>query len=219
MKIAVISDVHSNKVALEAVAADMPAVDRVVSPGDVVGYGPWPGECLEWIRERDVPTVQGNHDRAVATGSYPGFNDLAAAGVEYARDRLSTEQREWLGDLPTERRLFDGRVKIVHGHPENPDHYTYPGEFGPDMLGEEDVLLLGHTHVQHHERYEEGIVCNPGSVGQPRDSDPGAAYAILDLDAMTVEQRRVEYDVGTVIDAVAETGLPRRIGTRLETGR
>ena len=219
MKIAVISDVHSNKVALEAVAADMPDVDRIVSPGDVVGYGPWPGECLEWVRERDVPTVRGNHDRAVATGSYPGFNDLAAAGVEYARDRLSAEQREWLGDLPTERRLFDGRVKIVHGHPDNPDHYTYPGEFGPDMLGGEDVLLLGHTHVQHHERYEEGIVLNPGSVGQPRDGDPGAAYALLDLDAMTVEQRRVEYDVGTVIDAVAEAGLPRRIGTRLGTGR
>ncbi|WP_135665263.1 metallophosphoesterase family protein [Halorhabdus rudnickae] len=219
MKIAVISDVHSNKVALEAVAADMPEVDRIVSPGDIVGYGPWPGECLEWIRERDVPTVQGNHDRAVATGSYPGFNDMAAAGVEFARERLSAAQREWLGDLPTERQLFDGRVKVVHGHPDNPDHYTYPGEFGPDMLGEEDVLILGHTHVQHHERYDDGIVCNPGSVGQPRDSDPGAAYAILDLDAMTVEQRRVGYDVGAVIDAVAEAGLPRRIGTRLGTGR
>ncbi|MFW6437337.1 MAG: metallophosphoesterase family protein, partial [Halococcoides sp.] len=78
--------------------------------------------------------------------------------------------------------------------------------------------ILGHTHVQHHERYDDGIVLNPGSVGQPRDGDPGAAYAIVDLDAMTVEQRRVEYDVGTVIDAVKDAGLPRRIGTRLGTG-
>jgi len=218
VKIAVISDVHSNELALEAVAEDMPAVDRIVSAGDVVGYGPWPAECLEWVRERDVPTVQGNHDRAVATGSYPGFNELAVAGVEYARDRLSAEQREWLGDLPTERRLLDGRLKIVHGHPENPDHYTFPAEFGPDLLGTEDVLILGHTHVQHSEHYDDGIVLNPGSVGQPRDGDPGAAYAILDLDSMTVELRRVEYDIDAVIDAVEAAGLPRRIGTRLTTG-
>ncbi|WP_181685936.1 metallophosphoesterase family protein [Halorhabdus salina] len=219
MKIAVISDIHSNKVALEAVAADLPDVDHIVSAGDVVGYGPWPAECLEWVREREIPTVQGNHDRAVATGEFPAFNDMAAAGVEYARDQLSIDQREWLAALPTERQLFDGRLKIVHGHPDNPDHYTYPEEFGPGLLGDEDVLILGHTHVQHGEHFGDGLVLNPGSVGQPRDSDPRGAYAVVDLDAMTYDLHRVEYDVGAVLKAVRDTPLPRRIGTRLSRGQ
>ena len=219
MRIAVIADVHGNKVALEAVAGDMPEVDAIICAGDVVGYNPWPADSVAWVRERDVPTVMGNHDRAVATGEYPGFNDMAAAGVEYAREHLSESDRQWLGTLPTERTLFDGRVKMVHGHPDNPDHYTRPSEFSPGLLGEEDVLVMGHTHVQHHEQYGDGIVLNPGSVGQPRDGDPGAAYALLDLDAMTVEQRRVRYDVGAVMDAVDEADLPRRIGTRLSRGQ
>lgn len=219
MQVAVISDLHANKVALEAVAADMPPVDLIVSAGDIVGYGPWPAECLQWVREQGVLTVQGNHDRAVATGSTAGFNGQAAAGIEYARDHLSNEQRAWLGDRPVECRLFDGRLKLVHGHPTAPDRYTYPEAFGPELLGEEDVLILGHTHIQHHEQYDEGIVLNPGSVGQPRDGDPGAAYAVLDLEAMTVEQRRVEYDVGAVIEAVRDAGLPRQIGTRLGRGQ
>jgi putative phosphoesterase len=219
VQIAVISDIHSNKVALEAVAADLPDVDRIVSAGDVVGYGPWPADCLEWSRERDIPTVQGNHDRAVATGEYPGFNDMAAAGVEYAREQLSIDQREWLASLPTERELFDGRLKVVHGHPDNPDHYTFPEEFSPRLLDDEDVLVLGHTHVQHAEQFTEGLVLNPGSVGQPRDGDPRAAYAVIDLDALTVDLHRVEYDVGAVLEVVRETPLPRRIGTRLSRGQ
>ena len=219
MRIAVISDIHSNKVALEAVMADMPDVHVIVSAGDVVGYGPWPAECLDWVRQQGVVTVQGNHDRAVAAGSAPGFNSQATAGVEYSREQLSDAQRAWLEGLPVERRLFDGRLKIVHGHPRLPDHYTYPEEFGPELLGDEDVLIMGHTHIQHHEQYDEGIILNPGSVGQPRDGDPGAAYALLDLDAMALRQRRVEYDVGAVISAVREAGLPRQVGTRLGMGR
>ncbi|MFB6200509.1 MAG: metallophosphoesterase [Halorhabdus sp.] len=218
MRVGVISDVHANTVALEAVAADMPDVDVIVSAGDVVGYGPWPAECLEWVRDHGVLTVQGNHDRAVATGTTAGFNSQATAGIEYARETLSAEQRTWLGELPLERRLFDGRLKVVHGHPVDPDRYTYPRDFGPALLGQEDVLVLGHTHVQHAERYGDGIIVNPGSVGQPRDGDPGAAYAVVDLDALTVDQHRVEYDVGDVIQAVRDANLPRRIGMRLGSG-
>ncbi len=218
MRLGVLSDVHGNRVALEAVADDMPAVDALVCPGDVVGYNPWPAECVEWIRERDVPTVQGNHDRAVAARHRPPFNRMARAGVDHARERLSDEQRSWLGELPTERSLVDGRVRVVHGHPDDPDHYTRPHEFGPDLLDGEDVLVMGHTHVQYHGVYDEGIVMNPGSVGQPRDGDPRAAYAVLDTGAMTVDERRVEYDIDRVIEAVEEAGLPRRIGERLRDG-
>ncbi|MFC6905384.1 metallophosphoesterase family protein [Halalkalicoccus tibetensis] len=219
MRVGLVSDIHANRVALEAVLEDMPAVDRLFCAGDVVGYNPWPADCLETVRERGIPTVMGNHDRAVASDTAFRFNAMAKAGVEHARRELSDEQLEWLAGLPEERTELDGRVKLVHGHPEDPDHYTYPGEFGPDLLEEEELLVLGHTHVQGHAVYEEGIVCNPGSVGQPRDGDPRAAYAVVDLDDRSVEERRVEYDVERVVEAVERAGLPGSIGSRLREGR
>ncbi|PSQ48446.1 metallophosphoesterase [Halobacteriales archaeon SW_7_65_23] len=219
MEIGVISDVHGNTVALDAVFADMPAVDALACAGDVVGYNPWHAGCVEAVRERSIPTVSGNHDRAVASETRFAFNSMAGAGVAHARETLTEDQIEWLRSLPTTRREFDGRVRIVHGHPENPDRYTYTEEFSPDLLGEEDVLVLGHTHVQGHERFDEGVVMNPGSVGQPRDGDPRAAYAVLDLDDLAVTEHRVEYDIDRVREAVVEADLPARIGDRLAEGR
>ena len=219
MQVGVVSDIHANRIALDAVFEDMPPVEGVVCAGDVVGYNPWPGECIDRVRDRGVPTVMGNHDRAVASGSAFAFNSMAGAGVEYTREVLDDDRMDWLGSLPDERTAFDGRVKIVHGHPDDPDRYTYPDLFGPELLDEEDVLVLGHTHVQHHESYDAGIVLNPGSVGQPRDGDPRAAYAMLDLDAMTVEERRVGYEIERVERAVDEAELPEGIGSRLRKGR
>ncbi|UTF54452.1 metallophosphoesterase family protein [Natronosalvus rutilus] len=218
MRIGLCSDVHGNLPALEAVLADLPDVDALVCAGDVVGYNPWPAECVDRLRDLKVPTVMGNHDRAVARETTFRFNAMAAAGVELARERLTDDQREWLASLPDERLAFDDQVKIVHGHPADPDRYTYPRDFSPRLLEDESVLVLGHTHVQHVERYAEGVVVNPGSVGQPRDGDPRAAYAVLDLDALEVETRRVAYDVERVQQAVAEAGLPEKIGTRLARG-
>ncbi|WP_273836555.1 metallophosphoesterase family protein [Halococcus sp. PRR34] len=219
MQVGVVSDIHANRVALDAVFEDMPPVDGLVCAGDVVGYNPWPGDCVDRVREREIPTVMGNHDRAVASGTAFAFNGMARAGVEYAREALIDDQQDWLDSLPDERTVFDGQVKIVHGHPDDPDRYTYPDLFGAELLDDEDVLVLGHTHVQHHETYDAGIVMNPGSVGQPRDGDPRAAYAILDLDELTVEERRVGYEIERVERAVTEAGLPEEIGTRLRKGR
>jgi putative phosphoesterase len=219
MRVAVISDVHANRVALDAVLDDLPDVDATVCAGDVVGYNPWPAECVAALRDRDVPTVMGNHDRAVATDSTFRFNSMAAAGVEYARAELDDDALSWLSALPDERTELDGRVRLVHDHPWIQDKYTYPEEFRADFLDDEDVLVLGHTHVQDHRIFDEGIVMNPGSVGQPRDGDHRAAYAILDLDDLAVEERRVDYDIEAVVEAVEEAGLPERIGTRLYDGR
>jgi len=219
MDVGVISDIHGNRVAFEAVLADMPAVDAYLCAGDVVGYGPWPGECVETVRDLDAPTVLGNHDRAVAKATGFAFNSMASAGVEYARDHCTDDQIDWLDSLPIARREFDDRVKIVHGHPDDPDRYTYPAMFDRSLLGDEDVLIMGHTHVQASKVYDEGIVMNPGSVGQPRDGDPRAAYAVLHLDSMTVDDYRVEYDIEAVEEAVAEADLPEQIGSRLHQGR
>jgi putative phosphoesterase len=219
MRLGVVSDVHGNRVALSAVLDDLPDVDRIVCAGDVVGYNPWPAECVRELRDRSVPCVMGNHDRAVASTTGFRFNGMAQAGVEHAKSELTDLELAWLRRLPDERLVADDRVKLVHGHPDDPDHYTYPDEFGPDLLGEEDLLVMGHTHVQHHAVYDEGIVLNPGSVGQPRDGDPRAAYAVVDLDAMTVAEHRVEYDIDRVVEAVEDAGLPAKIGSRLYDGR
>jgi putative phosphoesterase len=221
MRLGVIADVHANRVALDAVLDDMPTVDALTNAGDVVGYNPWPGECLRAMRDRSVPTVMGNHDRAVVTDTPFRFNRLAAAGVDHARDRLADADREWLAALPDSRTVANGRVRVVHGHPDDPDRYTYPEEFSPSMLGDESLLVTGHTHVQGHRTFAEGVVMNPGSVGQPRDGDPRAAYAVVDLDAdpPAVEERRVAYDVDGVVAAVRDAGLPERIGERLREGR
>jgi len=240
MKVGVIADVHGNLAALDAVLSDMPAVDHLVCAGDVVGYNPWHAECIAAIRGRTdeltdentlseaasatlpddgVPTVMGNHDRAVAFDQAYGFNEMAQVGVSQARETCTDEQLEWLGDLPEQRLVCDGRLKIVHGHPDDPDRYTYPEEYGPEMLDGEDVLVMGHTHVPGHEPFDEGLVMNPGSVGQPRDGDPRAAYAVVDFETREIEGHRVEYDIDRVIDAVREADLPLRLGTRLRRGQ
>jgi putative phosphoesterase len=219
MRLGVISDVHGNRVAFDAVLEAMPAVDRLVCAGDVVGYNPWPAECVATVRERAIPTVMGNHDRAVAAGTAFRFNAMAKAGVEYARERLDDDALAWLADLPDERSLLDGRVKLVHGHPDDPDRYTYPADFAPGLLDDEELLVMGHTHVQHHAVFDDGIVLNPGSVGQPRDGDPDAAFAVVDLDDRAVDERRVAYDIDRVAEAVEAAGLPARLGQRLYEGR
>ena len=224
MRYAVVADIHGNLPAFEAVIDAMPAVDRWLCAGDVVGYNPWPVECVDRVRELDAATVMGNHDRAVA--SYTGFqfNSMAAAGVTYAREELDDNAINWLDALPNRQTIADGEILIVHGHPENPDRYTYPDEFSPAMLaGDARVTITGHTHVQGVREFEAEVVMNPGSVGQPRDGDPEAAFAVLDIDDETddidVETHRVAYDIDRVVDAVGDAGLPEKIGTRLREGR
>jgi putative phosphoesterase len=233
MRFGVISDIHGNLPAFEAVCADMPPVDRLLCAGDVVGYNPWPAACIDRVRELGAVTVRGNHDRAVAFDGGRRFNAMAKAGVRHAREELGEADMEWLRSLPTEQFVADGRIHIVHGHPDDPDRYTYPSEFSASMLREGvDVVILGHTHVQGSRRVDGGVVLNPGSVGQPRDGDRRAAYAVVELGgdgeggdgdseggALSVETHRVEYDVDRVIEAVTEAGLPERIGTRLKTGQ
>ena len=229
MRYGVVADIHGNLPAFEAVIDAMPAVDRWLCAGDTVGYNPWPADCLAQVRDLDAATVMGNHDRAVASDTGFRFNSMAAAGVTYARDELNEDALTWLDSLPNRRTIDGGDILLVHGHPENPDRYTYPDEFSPAMLGNNArVTITGHTHVQGVREFEEGVVMNPGSVGQPRDGDPAAAFAVLDIgdgdDAsgiseITVETHRVSYDIDRVIDAVEDAGLPEKIGTRLRSGR
>ncbi|WP_226013281.1 metallophosphoesterase family protein [Halomicrobium salinisoli] len=220
MQIGLISDIHGNLPALEAVLSDMPAVDEIACIGDVVGYNPWPAACVDRVREVAAVTVQGNHDRTVRTPETYRGNRMAHAGLEHALDELSEEQLSWLDDLPRTATVADDRFLLVHDHPDVQDRYVMPEAFSGlwSYLDGRSGLVLGHTHVQHEETDGDRLLVNPGSVGQPRDGDPRAAYAVLDTDAVTVALHRVEYDVDRVIRAVEEAGLPERIGARLLDG-
>ncbi|GAB7008563.1 metallophosphoesterase family protein [Halorubrum trueperi] len=222
MKVGLISDVHANLSALEAVLNDMPAVDRIVCAGDVIGYNPWPGECVERVRDVASATVRGNHDRMVETPERYRANRMAEAGLEHAKASLSDDQLGWLRRLPRSAEIAGGRYLLVHSHPapEREDAYVRPEEFSTldRYMDEYDGIVLGHTHVQGARSVGDGEVVNPGSVGQPRDGDPDAAYAVLDTATGAVDLRRVGYDVDRVREAITDAGLPERTATRLYKG-
>ena len=222
MRVGLISDIHANLPALEAVLDDMPPVDDIICAGDVVGYNPWPRECLERVRAVSSLVVQGNHDRNVETPHRYEHNEMAHAGLELAQKELTDEQREWLAELPLRMEFAEDVYRLVHSHPD-PNRlgsYVRPAQF-PKMrpyLDEYDGIILGHTHVQHKATIDDRLIVNPGSVGQPRDGDERAAYAVLDTAADEVELRRVEYDINRVITRVEECELPTQTGTRLLDG-
>jgi len=226
MQIGLLSDVHANLPALEAVLDDLPAdLDAIVCTGDIVGYSAWPAECVQLIRETCDVIVQGNHDREVDTPNPYPDNDMAQAGLEYAASELSAEQIDWLGDLPAGTTVFDNRLHVVHSHPENTDRYVtksmYP-QVSTYMDESTQILALGHTHTQaavNMAKFDRhGWVVNPGSVGQPRDGNPKAAYAIVDLDSPLVQLHRVSYSIDEVKRAHEQTDLPEASATRLEKG-
>ncbi len=223
MKVGLISDVHANLPALETVLDDMPAVDRIVCAGDVIGYNPWPAECVERVREVASATVRGNHDRTVENPERYRANRMAEAGLEHAKESLSDDQLAWLRELPRAETFAGDRYLLVHSHPaaDREDAYVYPEEF-PTLdrhMGDHDGIVLGHTHVQGFRSVGGGFVVNPGSVGQPRDGDPDAGYAVLDTQADEVDLRRVAYDVDRVSEAVRDAGLPSRTAERLHQGK
>jgi len=222
MQIGLVSDIHANLPALEGVLDDMPPVDELYCAGDVVGYNPWPAECLARVREECSVIVQGNHDRTVETPQRYAANEMAMAGLQHAKAQLDDEQLRFLADLPPRTEVADGAYRLVHSHPDpdNLGEYVRPRQFTAmrPYLDAHDGLVLGHTHVQHATTVDGRLVVNPGSVGQPRDGDPEAAYAVLDTAANEVDLRRTRYDVDRVIEAVEAAGLPERTGARLLDG-
>ena len=222
MQIGIISDIHSNLPALENVLNSMSDVDKIICAGDIVGYNPWPAECLERVRNVCAITVKGNHDRLVETPDEYRGNKSAHAGLELAKNRLTDDQLQWLRDLPEQTTFDNGSYKLAHSHPDpsHRDAYVLPKEF-PEMcpyLDDYDGLVLGHTHFQHQAVIDNKLIVNPGSVGQPRDRDPDAAFAVLNTNTCSVELRRVGYDIQRVIDKIESLGLPEWTGKRLLEG-
>lgn len=218
MRIGLLADIHANLPALDSVLADMPPVDIHVCVGDIIGYNPWPAECVSRIQNLCSVVVQGNHDRTVRTPNRYRHNRMAEAGLSLALEQLSETQLAWLESLSRTATISESYL-MVHSHPDESKRgeYVYPDDFPkiPDYVESYRGCILGHTHVQHATKIDDCLIVNPGSVGQPRDGDNRAAYAILDTSTDTIELCRVEYDIERVQEKIRETGLPERTATRL----
>ena len=241
MRVAVVSDIHSNLHALDAVLAaiDAEAPDELWCLGDLVGYGPQPNECCALIAERADVCLAGNHDLAVrGTIDLEEFGGEAAVAARWTREVLEPRSQELLDRLEPEGAAHG--VALYHGSARDPIwEYVLSdeGALATLELAESPLVLVGHSHValrvvQSGEDVEGGVapagtevelegvraLLNPGSVGQPRDGEPRAAYLLLDLDAQQASFRRVEYDVERTQREMREAGLPELLAARLSLG-
>lgn len=247
MRIAVLSDIHANLPALEAVRGDMPAVDEVWVLGDIVGYGPQPNEVIAALQELGARSVMGNHDgAAIETVDASYFNPDARAAIEWTRDVLDDNSKAYIASLPAVR--TDGDLTAVHGSPREPiwEYITSASVAAANLAAfETRICLFGHTHMPVVYRATDEVIegalgtpgpavaldgvralVNPGSVGQPRDGIPDAAYAILESDGAAdgeagwrVEFRRVPYEIERTQLLMRELALPPRLVERLTYGR
>ncbi len=213
MRIGLISDVHSNLSALEAVLADMGNVDVLICAGDVVGYYADPNEVCELLRQKGAWTIRGNHDAYVLGILAPEPEHADAYRTDWTRQMLGPENRSWLASLPIELsfRWNGNAVRIRHASPWDEETYLYKDSprLNDIVLAEDEILILGHTHHPMESICGNGKLVNPGSVGQPRDWRPSASYAILDEGSGAVEFRRVAYDVKALQCRLEANGWPK----------
>ena len=247
MRYLVLSDIHANMEAFDAVlaAAKTLSYDRILVLGDLVGYGADPNAVIEKVRTlRPHALIRGNHDK-VGSGleSPEGFNAVARSAIRWTYDALTAENRDWLAALPAGPVVVDDLIEICHGTPFDEDAYVFDDLDALRSLhaAERPVCLFGHTHVQVGytltgnlftlatiddsrpltiELPDDGRhLVNPGSVGQPRDGDPRAAYAIADTNRRDVVIYRTEYDIDRARSRILEEGLPEILAQRLALGR
>ena len=242
MRYAILGDIHGNLTAFEAVlrhAADRGGFDKIWCLGDVVGYGPDPHECIERLRQFEHVCVAGNHDwAAIGKMDTAEFNPVAALACHWTAQQLVAEDIDYLQNLPLS--LCQDGFTLVHGSPREPIwEYLLSIEAAQDNFAcfETAYCLVGHSHVPlifeladnkaAYRMFPEGanlklgkkrMIVNPGGVGQPRDGDPRASYALYDTEARTVHHYRVEYDISATQKKMAERGLPTPLILRLSVG-
>jgi diadenosine tetraphosphatase ApaH/serine/threonine PP2A family protein phosphatase len=242
MRVAVVSDIHGNLHALDAVvsAVDELAPDELWCLGDIVGYGPSPNECCRTIRERAAVCLCGNHDLGVLGAiDLAEFSDDAAAAAHWTRQRLDEDARSFLSTLEPQGRASG--LELYHASPVDPVwEYVLTEEAAQAALDatEAPAVLVGHSHVALALARRDGAVSggvaragdgvdfsaqrfllNPGSVGQPRDGDPRAAFLLLDTEARFAEFHRVPYEIERTQAEIREAGLPAILADRLEHGQ
>ncbi len=247
MRLLVLSDIHANMTALESsLQAAEGRWERVICLGDLVGYGPDPNEVVERVRALEAVTIRGNHDKAgCGLEDADDFNPVARSAALWTRQQLRPENLEYLKNLPTGPLQVDG-IALVHGAVHDEDEYVFaPAQALDGLLGSPAaVTFFGHTHIQggfalrdnkiqalrcHPKegdsfatlKLETGTqyLLNPGSVGQPRDGDARAGFAIADVEHATIEFWRVPYAIEAVQQRMTKAGLPDALILRLAFGR
>jgi len=244
MRCLIISDIHANLAAFDAVLADvdMATIDQVWCLGDVVGYGPCPDECVARLQDlSDHCCVAGNHDlAAIDRIDIADFNPVAQVACRWTGQELSVEHRSYLDSLNT--KIVKGDCTLVHGSPREPiwEYIIYPSTAQPNFqFFDTQLCLVGHTHapaIFHQQASshrleitipspnrpieigDERLIINPGSVGQPRDGDPWAAYMIFEDEEKVLEYHRIPYDIALTQRLMAEKGLPESLISRLSFG-
>jgi putative phosphoesterase len=233
-RVAVITDIHANLPALEAVmeAIEPTGVDAVYCGGDLVGYGPHPNEVCRLIEERGIPTIYGNYDYAIGRDledcgcAYRDQHDreLGQLSVAWTLEYTDRRSKDFMRGLPFDLRFELGgrRVRLVHGSPRKVNEYLFADKpvrtFERIAAGADcDVLVFGHTHQPWVAEYGGVLFVNCGSVGKPKDGDPRASFALLERadGEVSVTIERVEYDAESVARAVAESGLPVEYAEKL----
>lgn len=240
MKYAILGDIHANLEALEVVLEDCKKqkVTHYCCVGDIVGYNSNPKECLDRVRQMNMPCVKGNHDEYCSTDSeLLGFNPQAAIAVKWTRDQLAEEDKKYLADLKFQRHVES--FTIVHATLDSPQRWGYVFDklaaAASISYQTTAICFFGHTHVPlafirensvkggtyHKIKVEVGrkYFINVGSVGQPRDGNPQAAYVTYDLFENVIELHRLDYDIKATQKKLRAAGLPERLATRLELGK
>ena len=229
LRIGVIADIHSNIQALDAVLSRLEDTDLIISCGDTVGYGANPNEVVERLMKCSILNIMGNHDVCSVLKFTTGLVSHAGIAALWTGDQLEKQHKRYLQQLSFIQWFQVEAVEIlmVHGSFKDPlTEYVYPylpETYFSQLLtdAESDMVLLGHTHIPFQVTVDEGIVMNPGSVGQPRDGDPRANYAVLTIDGDQIElsHERASYDVETAANAILDAGLPEINATRLFSGK
>jgi putative phosphoesterase len=232
--VAIITDIHANLPALEAALTRIAelGIEEIYCSGDLVGYGPHPNEVCALIAEREIPTIYGNYDYAIARDLHdcgcayitPHDREIGQESVEWTLEHTDQPSKDWMRELPFDLQLRVGKtsVHLVHGSPRKVNEYLF--EDKPASLYErlaaaedDDVLVFGHTHKPWTREYGGVLFVNCGSVGKPKDGDPRGAFAILSPTASGVDVRieRVGYDAESVAAQVRESGLPSEFADKL----
>jgi predicted phosphodiesterase len=246
VRILILSDIHANIEALDSVLDDASGqFDRIVCCGDLVGYNPDPATVVDWTRNNCEHVVRGNHDKVVAgIDDLEWFNPTAQTSARWTQHQLSPDQLQYLRNLAPGPMTVEG-FQIFHGAPFDEDEYLLSADLAAQSFSmlEMPLSFFGHSHLQgafFQKRRNIGIIrqvkagereaviemeadtsylINPGSVGQPRDGDPRAAYALYEMDARLVRLRRVEYPIARTAEKIKSTGLPDTLGLRLFQGQ
>ena len=239
MRYLIVSDIHANWQALQAVlAAAKGQYDQILCCGDLVGYGADPNRVVDWARQEVTTVIRGNHDRASAFAEdLEWFTPVARTSTLWTRSTLTAPNRQWLQQLPRGP-VAVGDFQLIHGSPRDEDEYVVSLEEFRSAFQNltARIAFFGHTHLQcgcswYGGRYipqgpesrldvrgEAAWLINPGAVGQPRDGDPRAAYALFDTTSAEVSLMRADYDINAARSAILDAGLPARLGDRLLAG-